>query len=705
MKKILMLLLVFFGFIFIPEVKAQEYKLKKYDQEGIYFVRKGGTVPDKNGTFAIYYLGDYLAYCIDPSKSIRTEDYVSSDGYVDLPYSNDVKEKIKLYGYYGREYPGHDNVRYSMAAQSLIWEIAGGQKVSFWTGKNGTGEEIDVTKEKNEIKNLVEKHHIIPNLPNEVYTDVLHETIIEDKNNILDNFKVVEEPYFDTYIKNNKLHVIPKKQGLYTMRLQRKSYDDTDTIIFVGKNGTDTQTLGRLRFSDLNEQEITISVDGAHLFIHKIDENGNKVKIPSINFKIKNLSTGEYLCDRYDCIFETDPTGLIVTNGVDFGDYEIEELEDQIINGYSWNSEKVIVSVTEDNVKWDKDKLSYVEATFKNKSVSASLELYKVGEKVVFENNSINYQEIKIENIVFDLYDSNNNFIKKIVTDKNGYAKVDNLSVGKYYLQEKTNDSKYIPNNEKINFELKQDNSHQEHVNYKLTVKNHLKKGGLELYKKGEDYKFIDNEISYETTELANVTFELYNDEKELVKTIKTNDDGYVKVENLPIGKYYLIEKNTLNNYIKDEEKHIFEIKNNGENIKLEINNYLKKGNLEFSKVDLKTGDGIPNTIIEIYSDDNEILFTKETDESGKVNISNLPVGKYYIIEKEANSMYQLTNEKVYFEIKDNDELIKTKMTNEKITIPVPKTNTKEGIIAHTIFGICIIVGLGGLYFERKEIT
>ena len=47
-------------------------------------------------------------------KRIKTEDYVAHDGFVDLPYSDEVKEKMELYGYYGRDYPGHDDVKYSI---------------------------------------------------------------------------------------------------------------------------------------------------------------------------------------------------------------------------------------------------------------------------------------------------------------------------------------------------------------------------------------------------------------------------------------------------------------------------------------------------------------------------------------------------------------------------------------------------------------
>ena len=63
----------------------------------------------------------------------------------------------------------------------------------------------------------------------------------------------------------------------------------------------------------------------------------------------------------------------------------------------------------------------------------------------------------------------------------------------------------------------------------------------------------------------------------------------------------------------------------------------MKKGELEFTKTDLVNGEPIPNTIIQIYVEDtNELIFTGETDENGKIIITDLVAGKkYYILEKE----------------------------------------------------------------------
>ena len=97
------------------------------------------------------------------------------------------------------------------------------------------------------------------------------------------------------------------------------------------------------------------------------------------------------------------------------------------------------------------------------------------------------------------------------------------------------------------------------------------------------------------------------------------------------------------------------------------LQNYVPKATLEFTKTDLTTGKGIKDTKIEIYTEDDKLVFSGITDDNGKITIDNLFVGKFYIIETEASTGYKLSNEKVYFEILENGEVVKANMTNEKI--------------------------------------
>ena len=790
MKKIIKMFMVLFILLCTINVFAgNEYELVKEEHHEIYYSRYGKVYASY--PFTIFKLNDIYAYCIEPGNHITTTSYI--EGELESNFSKEKLEKLELIGYYGRDYPGHDNIRYSMATQALVWELTGVDKVTFWTKKNEEGDEIDVTSEKNEIMRLVNNHKVLPSFGSRYDTTLNHEIILEDTNNVLSNYEI--NSIHRTYIEGNKLHIIPLKTGIDNIILKRKDYNkDYKTIIFVGKDDTNTQKMARLHYSTDVRKDVIVITEGARIVLHKLDENNNPVKLSNIKFKLVNR-IGYGICSTYsDCLFRTNEDGIFITNPLETGEYEIEEVEDQTIPGYKRNKEKLIVKINSDmNIKYNNELKSYIDVYFNNQSIKGSLEIEKQGEEEVFENNNVLYKENKVSNIVFDIYDINSNLVNTITTDTNGYAKVDNLKVGKYYLIEHTPE-KYVKE-DKIEFEIKQNN--EETIPVKLVIKNILKKGrlefikvdsvtnkgipntimeiysndnkllftketdnegkiiidnlpygkyyikekqanynyqltneiinfeikddkevirkelsndkilgNLEIIKYGEKYSFNDNEIVYEKVKLPNVYFNIYNSYNDLVCKVKTDNEGIIKVNDLELGKYYYIEENELDNYIIDNEKHYFEIVKDGNkavDVKLEIDNYLKKGTLEFSKLDLETNEGISDTIIEIYDENDNLLFTKTTDISGKVIINKLPIGKYYIIEKEANKLYLLTNEKVYFEIKENNELVNAKMMNERIKIPVPKTRTNESIIAHSIFGLMFIVGIGGMYFERKE--
>ena len=991
MKKIMILI---FTLIYLFSVKSvfaqQEYHLTLEKQEGIYFSRKGNNYQDDSNSYYIYKFGNIYAYCLQPGKHISNYDYVGMDNFVDLPFSDELKEKLELIGYFGRDYPNHNNVRYSMAAQALIWELTGVDTVTFWTKQYEQGEEIDVTKEKNEIMSLVNKAKLLPNISGNITGNINREISITDSNKVLENYEIEHTSANIVSISGNTLKIIPKVIGDASITLKYHKYDNLNTIIFVGKDGSDTQVLGRLRLSNEKKMTINLKVNGIKIVVNKINDLGNKVSIDGIRFKVKDLSNNSYVCENTNCEYITNKEGFFVTKYLDYGEYEIEEVYNQFIPGLTINENKVKVVINEETLLKFRVDYNYVDVNFTNNRIKGKIVLYKKGEKPIFKNNEIVYEDDWLDNVEFDLYTEKDEFVKTIkssskykiaiddapvgklyvvekselegyipnnnkyylslpqpnshitisnatvtaentlkkgtleftkvdsvtkegipntvigiynekeellltkTTDENGKVIINNFPYGKYYILEKepnnmyqrkdeavffvikedgevvkvsmTNDkvkgylelfkygeeivinngvsyekktlsniefdlyneqnllidtiktddngyvkkelvpgkyyvkeksiaNNYIVNNEKYYFEIK--NNENEIVNAKLNIENYLKKGqlyfikedyytgegikdtiielynennvllytqktnddgkiiidnlplgkyyikekeanyfyqkenenkyfeikdnneivkvkmtnkkivgNLEIVKYGEKLLINDNEISYEKDSLSNIEFNLYDEKDHLISVIKTDDNGYVKYDNLPLGKYYLKEVNKVDKYLLNNEKISFEIvkeNNNGKNVKLEINNYLKKGNMEFSKVDLATSEGIPNTIIEIYDSNDNLLLTRETDEYGKVLINSLPIGKYYIIEKEANSMYQITNEKVYFEIKEDGEIVKAKMTNEKITIPVPKTRTKESIIVHSMFGISLLIGLGRLYYERKE--
>ena len=215
--------------------------------------------------------------------------------------------------------------------------------------------------------------------------------------------------------------------------------------------------------------------------------------------------------------------------------------------------------------------------------------------------------------------------------------------------------------------------------------------------------------VRFKIKNLVDDSYLCKNDECEYV----TNNEGSFITEELGNGEYeieevldqeisgYVINKEKVKVFVNEET----EYKKGNDYNYIEINfvNKKVKGTLEFSKEDLTTSEGISNTIIEIYDEKDNLLFTKVTDDNGKVIIDNLLYGKYYIIEKEANEKYLITNEKVYFEIKEDGEVVKAKMTNGKKTIKVPKTDTKEEKIVHALCGIGFLLGLWRFIYECRK--
>ena len=125
------------------------------------------------------------------------------------------------------------------------------------------------------------------------------------------------------------------------------------------------------------------------------------------------------------------------------------------------------------------------------------------------------------------------------------------------------------------------------------------------------------------------------------------------------------------------------------------------KGTLHFTKTDFSESKGLPNTKIQVYTENDELIFEGITDENGIIIIENIEYGKYYILEKEAPEGYILSTEKMYFEILEDGQVIKATMKNEEI-VEVPNTN-KEGLPIVPLSIVGLVLGTGLLIYGKKK--
>ncbi len=437
-------------------------------------------------------------------------------------------------------------------------------------------------------------------------------------------------------------------------------------------------------------------------------EYGNTITITDSNNVLSGYEI--YQDDGYECHIEGNNLTIKINK---LGDGKIK------LRRKAYDSEHTVLFVGEDGIsqKVGKFRASLpVESIIYIKALGAKLKIIKV-DKESREAIPISHIKFKIKNITTDKYICENDECLFETNDK-GVIQTNTVLYGKYKIEEVENQdlSGYLWNNIGKELEINENTLTKDNI-YEVEFENTPVKGSIKINKKGESLVYQNDTYYYEEIFLKDVKFGIYADEDiyylgkiiyhkdELINTITTNNLGQAMLDNLYLGKYYIKEISSNLGNLVDNTKYKFEIKYKDKytpNINLEFNlkNYLPKGKLKFIKLDSNNKSVIKDTLMEIYTIDNTLIYSGKTDEFGLIEIDDLPLGKYYIKEKESAMGYENKFETIYFEIKEDSEVIKLSLTNDYI-FEVPNTKLNE---INIIF-ICgtILILLGGIIYVKKK--
>lgn len=389
----------------------------------------------------------------------------------------------------------------------------------------------------------------------------------------------------------------------------------------------------------------------AYIRIVKKDaENGNTVLIPGVTFKIKNMDTDEYVeqkvGDKKVSEFTTDETGTITTPlQLKYGNYVVEEINAP--EGYVITEESFPLEVTTDGmlkVSEDIDGDPVIEVEIKNKPVKGSISIHKSGEVLA----SVVYDTI-VDRILSEITDENRS----------------------------------------VDF------------------------GYEEQPLAGAVFNIIAVEDIYtpdhQTDETGNRTLEVIGGvpagKGAVVATLTTDEKGEAAIDNLPLGKYQVVEVQPPSGFaicekpvevsLSYEDEHTEVVYGEAEFVDARV-----KPELSLIKTDgvstypvagatygIYTKEDIVSVSGEVLVKADDLVDTAVTDENGKAKFeADLPLGLYYVKEVESPAGY-LLDETVYdVDFSYTEEMAATptvtkelEMKDTPIIVEVSKTDITTG--------------------------
>ncbi len=359
-------------------------------------------------------LGNRL-YCIQRGIPLIASNYVASEDFQISNIVFELKNHLELISYYGYGYEEDYSLYQYMATQELIWLYLG-MDVLWSTEADSNGQIIDVTENKNNIMNNVNRHSLNPQF-NEGYVEarVGTERIIYDENGVLIDYFVYNDSGNIVEQHQNSLTFSFYKMGNNSLTLKRQVEDRGTTKVYISEGSQMLMYFGNFISEDT---VLYYNVYGGNIFIQKIDYDTN-TNVPSGE---ASLQSGAYsIYDIYGNLVGTaltDENGVYSLNGLELGTYIIKELYPSM--GY-------LPSIQDYSVT-----LSFGDSV---KTITIPCEVLKKRLEIVnyYENDVL----VPAVGNNFGIYTLQGIYLYTIITDENGYAHID-LPYGSYKIKQMT---------------------------------------------------------------------------------------------------------------------------------------------------------------------------------------------------------------------------------------------------------------------------
>ena len=491
---------------------------------------------------------------------------------------------------------------------------------------------------------------------NPVYTETIENKLIMGQvriHKIDEEDNAVEGAEFDIKDSNGTVvgHIVTGKDGIaQSAKLRKGNYTLIETKVpfgyIISKEAinftinTNDEIVEKEIVNKFNRGIVKVKkvdtetkefIDGAVFEIYQIQKDGTEKLVDTIRkYSNEGIGTSQELKNgKYYLIETVAPDGAVIDNTR----YEFEVTD----------TEKEFSFTVENKIR--KGKIALIKYDNYNEPVAG------VEFQILAENKTT--------------------IIETLRTDEAGRATSKRLKLGTYYVKETSTPERYIPINDLIKCELKEDEQiitlQKEIANTRVPV------GKIELIKTDDLGEYLEG-----------VKFQLLSsDKKTVVEELTTDAQGKAISKEIRQGTYYIKETYAPEIYLPVTDLIKCEIKTDNQVITLqkEIVNRKIIGGLKVTKKD-DGGNPVAGVKFTIYKEGSSSpVTTITTNDQGVALANDLILGKYYFVETSVPDNIYINSESVSFEIKTKGELIEKTVVNERVKgkLVITKTNSENG--------------------------
>ena len=436
---------------------------------------------------------------------------------------------------------------------------------------------------------------------------------------------------------------------------------DSQEVSFIYKDQNTPEIEEKLKFSN-ERQKVELSVEKQDA------ETGKALKGATFGLYNKEaISSGDKVIVKADTLLQeitsNEKGKAAFTLDLPLGRYYVKEL--QAPAGYVSSDE-----ILEFDATYQGQDVKTIKLKFVKKNQPTTVEVTKADITTGTE----------LDGASMSVLDKDGNVIDSWTSVKDSPHVIKRLQVGKtYILREELAPYGYLRATD-VEFTISDTAEVQ-----KVKMEDEVPVARLLVNKKGEfldSVSLLDNAkgmiehlFNYVTGNLTDVTFNVYAAEAiraadgvsadyyaadELVGSITTDGNGIAQMDNLPLGRYYIVEKETAHGYVLDNEPRYVDLTYRDQDTPLvtysaDWQNARQRVQVEVLKKEKDSDKVLSGAIFGLYAADDivsskgKVLLAKDTlielkttDEDGKIRfVADLPVdSRYYIKELAAPDGY-----------------------------------------------------------------